>query len=94
MTSEWGGVFLFQGLHSFLMNKWYLKAVCSTPKKIELPLMAYCILSFTLYLHPFSEFFFSVVLSWNYLLFFVFLYLVKRLLVNPRIRILISGRLK
>lgn len=87
-----GGVFLFQGLHSFLMNKWYLKAACSPPRRFGFSFFAYSILAFTLYLHPFSEFLFSTVLSWNYLLFFVFLYLVKKFLVNTRI--IISRRPK
>lgn len=80
------GVIIFQGMLSLIMNKLYVKAKYSIPQNLPASLILYATLTFVLYLHPFSEFFFSTVLSWNYFLFFVCIWFIKKLLIDVRIK--------
>ncbi len=80
MVHDFGifGVGLFSGIMSIILTIYYEKL--KNMKKINivaLSVIFYAAISFTLFLHSYSEFFFSVIISFNYMMFFILLYIVK-----------------
>ena len=69
---------LFSVIHGFVINKIYRKAKRGSLESI----FVYSILCFTVILHPFSEFFYSKVLSFNYLVFFICLFVIEKVLIR------------
>lgn len=79
------GVIVFQGLMSIIMSVYYEKI--KNKKKINdisLSIIFYSAISFTMFLHSYSEFFYSTIISFNYIAFFVLLYVMK--IVVRRVR--------
>ena len=53
--------------------------------KISISIIFYSAISFSIFLHSYSEFFFSVVLSFNYMAFFALIYIIKYIVTKIKI---------
>lgn len=79
------GVVFFQGLMSVIMTVYYEKI--RNKKKINnisLSIIFYSAIAFTMFLHSYSEFFYSTIISFNYIAFFALLFVMK--IIVQRVR--------
>lgn len=80
------GIIIFQGLFSVIITVYYEKLKnMKQINKISLGIIFYAAISFTIFLHSYSEFFFSTIISFNYIAFLFLLYVMK--IIVQRVRI-------
>lgn len=72
------GVMIFQMLMSLIITVYYerIKSMKEIDN-ISLSIIFYSAISFSVFLHSYSEFFFSTIISFNYIAFFILLYVIK-----------------
>lgn len=83
MYNDFGiiGVILLQFILGFIITKFYKKVKKDIGRKINNQLIFYCIIIHSVYFSAYLEFFYNTVLSINYLLFFICLFIVS-ILIN------------
>lgn len=80
------GVMIFQMIMSLVITIYYEKI--KNMRKIDnisLSIIFYSAISFSIFLHSYSEFFFSTIISFNYIAFFVLLYIIKYCVTKVKI---------
>ena len=80
------GIMIFQMILAFIITVYYEKI--KNMKKIDnvsIGIIFYSAISFSIFLHSYSEFFFSTIISFNYLAFFVLIIAIKYCITKIKI---------
>lgn len=83
------GVILFQTILSIIFSNMYYKIIAQREffgNEIYLRIIVYSAIVFCLVLHSFSEFFFSTILSFNYIVLFIMMSVIKFMYLKVKIR--------
>ena len=87
-TAGWGyfGIVVFQTLLAIVYAKFYsIIKYDNNLSKINYKLIFYTVAIYAIVLHPFSEFFFSTIISFNYILFFVIVLVLRKFLIKEKV---------
>ena len=80
------GIMIFQMVQAVIITIYYEKIKnMKDINKISISIIFYSAISFSIFLHSYSEFFFSVVLSFNYIAFLALIYIIKYVLTKIKI---------
>ena len=80
------GIMIFQMIQAVIITIYYEKIKnMKDINKISISIIFYSAISFSIFLHSYSEFFFSVVLSFNYMAFFALIYIIKYIVTKIKI---------
>lgn len=83
------GVFIFQIILAIVYNIFYYKILYKEVKEknkiINMSIIIYATISFCLYFHSYSEYFYCTILSFNYIVLFIMMYIVKYWLLKIKI---------
>lgn len=82
------GIVAFQVLLSIIFNKMYYSILNYKESKygLDFRIILYCSLIYCLVLHSFSEFFFSTVISFNYIALFIIIIFIRYFLYHVRLK--------
>ena len=80
------GIMIFQMIFAIIITIYYEKIKnMKNINKISLSIIFYAAISFSIFFHSYSEFFFSTIISFNYIAFFALIYIIKYIVTKIKI---------
>ena len=80
------GVIILQALYSALITLLFLSCLKNGTNKMPLKVIIYGVISFSLFLHSYRDFFYSTIISVNYLNIFFYIILIRYLFLNLKFK--------
>lgn len=80
------GVIILQVIYSILCTLLFLKSLNEDTNKMPLKIILYGVISFTLFLHSYRDFFYSTIISVNYINIFVYIIIIRFMIKKVKIK--------